>query len=275
VHGGLQVGYANLGGINRACLWNGTADSLMDLHQFVPGGFNDSVANGIWTDGPNIHVVGHGTNSATGRPNALMWVFEPDADPDTDGDGLLDIDEIDIYGTDPNDPDTDDDGLLDGTEVDMAQGTGCPDPLNPDSDGDTLSDGAEVALGTSPCDADSDADGIPDNVDPLPLDPEGTPEYLETYLRSLGEFVLSVPLPEFDAPNQNAAGGRQNAMSNKVMAAANAIRGEDFEDAIDELSSLLGKLDGEPDPPDWMHPGTARDDIREAIEDAIAILFFM
>ncbi len=37
--------------------------------------------------------------------------------PDTDGDGLFDREEIKIYGTDPMNPDTDEDGYLDGEEV--------------------------------------------------------------------------------------------------------------------------------------------------------------
>jgi uncharacterized protein YkwD len=36
---------------------------------------------------------------------------------DSDGDGLTDWEEINIYGTDPNDPDTDGDGMNDGDEV--------------------------------------------------------------------------------------------------------------------------------------------------------------
>ncbi|MBI3986525.1 MAG: hypothetical protein HY343_06375, partial [Lentisphaerae bacterium] len=36
---------------------------------------------------------------------------------DSDGDGLSDLTETDIYGTDPNDPDTDGDGFWDGVEV--------------------------------------------------------------------------------------------------------------------------------------------------------------
>jgi hypothetical protein len=272
IHGGLQVGYAIVGGIQRACLWSGTAASLVDLHAFVPQSYGGSIATGIWTDGPTIHVVGMGGNGASIPYNALLWVFEPDAD--TDGDGLTDDDELAI-GTDPNDPDTDDDGLLDGTEVDMAQGTGCPDPLNPDSDGDTLSDGAEVALGISPCDTDSDGDGIPDDIDPLPTDPEGTAGYLEFTLRTLCDFIHATPLCEFDAPNDNAARGRRNAMCNKVMAAANAVADQDFGSATDGLASLLDKLDDEPNPPDWMLAGEPRDDIRAAVVDAIAILFFM
>jgi hypothetical protein len=57
---------------------------------------------------------------------------------DSDGDGLLDAEEI-ALGTDPLDPDTDGDGLPDGTEV--AHGT---DPLDPDTDGDGLTDGGDV-----------------------------------------------------------------------------------------------------------------------------------
>jgi hypothetical protein len=41
-----------------------------------------------------------------------------------------------------------------------------------DSDGDTLQDGAEIGtLGTDPCSADTDGDGMADNVDPDPLVP--------------------------------------------------------------------------------------------------------
>ena len=48
---------------------------------------------------------------------------------DTDGDGLTDYDEINIYGTNPNKPDTDDDGLGDGQEV----FGGSSAPLDPNS----------------------------------------------------------------------------------------------------------------------------------------------
>jgi hypothetical protein len=61
-------------------------------------------------------------------------------DDDTDGDGLTDVSEILVYGTDPANPDTDEDGLTDGQEV-LTYHT---DPLNPDTDGDALLDGWEV-----------------------------------------------------------------------------------------------------------------------------------
>ena len=40
-----------------------------------------------------------------------------DTRPDTDGDGLTDLEELEEYGTDPLEPDTDGDGYLDGDEV--------------------------------------------------------------------------------------------------------------------------------------------------------------
>lgn len=76
---------------------------------------------------------------------------------DTDGDGLCDGDEVNIYQTNPNNPDTDGDGLSDGQEV-LTYGT---DPLLFDTDHDGPSDGWEVLHGTNPLvnDAHNDADG--------------------------------------------------------------------------------------------------------------------
>ncbi|HHP7236235.1 MAG TPA: choice-of-anchor U domain-containing protein [Desulfobacterales bacterium] len=81
---------------------------------------------------------------------------------DTDGDGLSDSAEIEIYGTDPNDPDTDGDGLSDGAEIQTYQ----TNPLKIDSDGDGLNDGAEVGTHqTNPKKADTDGDGLDDGVE--------------------------------------------------------------------------------------------------------------
>ncbi len=76
-------------------------------------------------------------------------------DNDDDNDGLNDIAEF-LAGTDPLNPDTDGDGLLDGEEV----STYFTNPLLADTDGDSLglgdpfglffSDGVEVFTGTNP-----------------------------------------------------------------------------------------------------------------------------
>jgi len=88
---------------------------------------------------------------------------------DRDSDGLLDQDEVYIYGTDPDDPDTDGDGLSDGAEV----GQHHTDPLDPDSDSDGLSDYYETV--TMPClnplDEDTDGDGTNDGQEVA----DGTP----------------------------------------------------------------------------------------------------
>lgn len=91
---------------------------------------------------------------------------------DSDGDGLSDEFEKTI-GTDPFNPDTDGDGLTDFEEV----RTFLTDPLNPDSDYDGLSDGAEVhTYQTNPLKADTDDGGVADGHEVIedgtnPLDP--------------------------------------------------------------------------------------------------------
>lgn len=65
---------------------------------------------------------------------------------DTDGDGLSDSQELQEYNSDPLITDTDGDELSDYDEA-ITYGT---DPQVVDTDGDTLSDGREVDLGTDP-----------------------------------------------------------------------------------------------------------------------------
>jgi hypothetical protein len=90
---------------------------------------------------------------------------------DTDDDGLQDGDEIQTHLTDPRNPDMDGDGRSDGNEI-----AGQSDPRNPDSDGDGLRDGDEIQLETDPLNPDSDGDGLRDgeeNADcPRPRDPD-------------------------------------------------------------------------------------------------------
>ena len=64
------------------------------------------------------------------------------ANPDTDGDGVADGDEANIYLTDPFTWDTDGDGLADGDEL-FATST---DPLVWDTNGNGISDGEELPV---------------------------------------------------------------------------------------------------------------------------------
>ena len=111
-----------------------------------------------------IGLAGSNQNAnATATAEAERTRQTAEAGVDSDNDGLTDARELEL-DLDPFNPDTDGDGLLDGEEV-RQYGT---DPRNRDTDGDTLSDGTEAAGCTSPINPDTDGDGIPDNQDPDP-----------------------------------------------------------------------------------------------------------
>ena len=77
-----------------------------------------------------------------------------DASGDVDGDGIPDLDEVILTGTDAANADTDGDALFDGDEILL--GT---DPFAPDTDADTVSDGQEVLFGMDPLVPALEADG--------------------------------------------------------------------------------------------------------------------
>lgn len=79
---------------------------------------------------------------------------------DTDGDVILDSDEVNIWKTNPLKKDTDGDGYEDGAEI-----TAGYDPLGPgqmDSDSDGIGDPEERKIGTDPNEFDTDKDGLSD-----------------------------------------------------------------------------------------------------------------
>jgi hypothetical protein len=65
VSGASQVGYAVLGDIRHALLWNGTATSVVDLH---PAGFDGTIALGV----SGASQVGFGFSGENGA-HALLW----------------------------------------------------------------------------------------------------------------------------------------------------------------------------------------------------------
>lgn len=84
------------------------------------------------------------------------------SDADSDNDGLSDFDELKKYHTDPNHRDSDRDGLDDRVELRET----LTNPLRPDTDGDGLSDGDEIArYRTNPMRRDSDGDGLSDGAE--------------------------------------------------------------------------------------------------------------
>jgi hypothetical protein len=104
-------------------------------------------------------------------------------DNDIDGDGLDNATEQ-LLGTDPVNPDSDGDGLSDGDEVNLYT----TDPLNPDSDGDYLSDGEEVNVYGSDPNMDDTGD----------LAPRGNPDGTLTTgdLVVLLRLVLELEIPD-------------------------------------------------------------------------------
>ena len=166
-------------------------------------------------------------------------------DFDTDDDGLGDGAEVNTYGTDPRDADSDDDGLTDGEEVNT-YGT---DPLDADTDDDGLKDGNEVTLGTNPLDADSDDDGIPDGSDP-------------------GSFVnLISNLP--DSVFKSTGPGSQNAILDALTEIEKKIAMGKTAGALKQIRDLRTKLDGcgaQPDNSDWITDCAAQITVRELLD---------
>ncbi len=163
-------------------------DADNGLTEFIPAGIGTefSLADNIALD-LNVGVSYTGTDNLNyyikGDPKdayytgGLAFVFGPGAGSlDADNDGLKNKEEKEL-GTDPHNPDTDGDGLSDGDEV-LKYHT---DPLKKDSDGDGLTDGEEVLkYHTDPNKMDSDGDGLSDgdevlkyHTDPLKVDTDG------------------------------------------------------------------------------------------------------
>jgi outer membrane protein OmpA-like peptidoglycan-associated protein len=97
--------------------------------------------------------------------------------PDTDGDGLTDGEEVMVFKTNPLSTDSDLDGLSDFAEIKQYK----TDPLKADTDGDGLNDGEEVnKYKTDPLNVDTDKDGLTDGdevikykTDPTMVDTDG------------------------------------------------------------------------------------------------------
>lgn len=117
-----------------------------------------------FSDGEYICTLPDDDND--GLFNIIEEIYGTDSEnPDTDGDGLTDYEEVYITGTDPLKYDTDDNGINDADD---------------DSDNDGLSNKEEIELGTDPRNADTDGDGLSDydelnkyNTDLLKADSDG------------------------------------------------------------------------------------------------------
>ena len=122
----------------------------------------------------NLQQNGNGDFDHDGLTNLEEFLYGTDpAKIDTDGDGLTDYDEINVYHTDPLKADTDGDGMPDGWEVAHRinpNNGNDPRRMNPndpsdaaqDFDNDGLTNLQEYQHGTDPWNNDTDGDGMPD-----------------------------------------------------------------------------------------------------------------
>ncbi|WP_372794426.1 lectin-like protein [Pontiella sp.] len=84
--------------------------------------------------------------------------------PDSDGDGLSDGEELKLYGSSARSTDTDGDGISDDEEAALGI-----NPANRDSDGDSIEDQVEIAMGLDPASVDTDGDGLGDSEEALQI----------------------------------------------------------------------------------------------------------
>ena len=118
------------------------------------------VSAGTWT----LEVYDDGNQDVGTWNHWELVIHGTEVDLDSDGDGITDSNETDVYGTNPDNPDTDSDGLNDYVEI-FATGT---DPVDADTDDDFLNDGIEINVNnTDPFDNDTDDDGITDGLEVL------------------------------------------------------------------------------------------------------------
>ncbi|MBD5087790.1 MAG: VWA domain-containing protein [Clostridiales bacterium] len=129
-------------------------DELSDIYEAIIGTDrkNPDTDGDGLKDGDEIYILGTDPLVADSDNNGI-----PDDKEDFDNDGLTNLEEIRLE-TNPISIDTDNDSLTDGDEVSVY----FTNPLLVDTDGDGLSDGDEIALGFDPLRVDTNDNGIPD-----------------------------------------------------------------------------------------------------------------
>lgn len=142
---------------------------------YVHHGLGSTVKDGAWhtivrdlaydlrdaqPDNELIAVLGF-LIRGSGKVDDIKTLAALPADLDSDGDQIVDVDELGIYGTDPYSADSDGDGIGDGEELSYwgtnwnsdPDGDGFINLLDIDADNDGFADGQELAQGGDPADA--------------------------------------------------------------------------------------------------------------------------
>ncbi len=148
------------------------ASSFEEFLWWLNNGASCAITNVSVPAGPNptaFDTDGDGMPDGWEMLNGLNPINPSDASGDLDGDGLTNLQEYQ-FGSDPRNTDSDGDGLSDGAEVNI-YGT---NPATADSDGDGLDDGYEVLIGSNPRRADSNGNFLADgDAIQLGLSPTG------------------------------------------------------------------------------------------------------
>lgn len=147
----------------------------LGVGEYLFYGLGSSMADGRWhtvvrdlqadlsaaQPGVTIVAVNSLLVRGSGRLDDIVLMAGVPAGQDSDGDGISDVDERELYGTDPLKADSDNDGVADGTELSYwgsnwngdIDGDGLINLLDTDADGDGIPDGEELDKGYSPADA--------------------------------------------------------------------------------------------------------------------------
>lgn len=165
---------------------DGVADEL-DRWPLNPYEWIDSDGDGIGDNADIDHDNDGHRNAEDDFPlDPRRWSVTPVPGQDSDGDGLSDLDELNLHSTNPLLPDSDDDGASDLFEVQ----TPGYNPNNPDVDNDGVDDGAD-AFPFDPAESrDSDGDGLGDNAE-VDDDNDGVPDLDDAFPTDPTESVDS------------------------------------------------------------------------------------
>ena len=166
-------------------------DGFLDVSDLDSDGILDAIEDQYDCLDKNVADADADPDGDSLSNTAELGLGTDPCNPDSDGDGLNDGEEVNrlVLGqpapTDPLDEDTDGDGLLDAVETGTGVFNGMTDagtdPLVADTDGDALGDLEELQVGTDPFNADSDGDGSTDGeevrIQTDPLDAGSKPEF--------------------------------------------------------------------------------------------------
>ncbi|MCB1740722.1 MAG: LamG domain-containing protein, partial [Gammaproteobacteria bacterium] len=130
---------------------------LVEIAGYPQSGTVDVLVDGVLrheglstADASNQLRVLWGSGTSGGQGTSYWNLVEWEVAPDSDADGISNVEERTRVGSNPYRPDTDGDGVSDGEE--RRSGT---NPIRVDTDGDGYGDGMERAAGSDPTRADS------------------------------------------------------------------------------------------------------------------------